>query len=280
MPKYRLTWSEDIEAATEEEARQDARAVDGSDMEVTEIRGDNTDHFDVPFGRHVLVWLKDGTAIKARVTGWFRGKPGYVDAQHIPFDPMEFSLSVTQVDYVETQKPRQLKFGMTLDLEHCAHYSTQRIAPIWVGLSKYVDGHLLVTHMDGQEMTVLVTTNPIKTYNEAAALTGHLPHKEDHPIFNYAAMDPEEAAKQYGETCGMDADTRPSTHLEYKGEMLTLCQSPEGFRAYVRGYECVEDPPAFKTVREALDNPYRPAELQKILDLKKQVDGMLGKEPT
>lgn len=66
----------------------------------------------------------------------------------------------------------------------------------------------------------------------------------------------------------------------YKGEMLTLCQSPEGFRAYVRGYECVEDPPAFETVREALDNPYRPAELQKIIDLKKQVDDMLGKEPT
>lgn len=100
----------------------------------------------------------------------------------------------------------KLLFGMTLPLEHCAHYSTQRIAPLWTALADHIDGHLLVTHLDGQEMTVLITDEPIKTYNQAAALTGHTPVEKDFPLSNYATRAREEALNDFRATSGLGPD--------------------------------------------------------------------------
>lgn len=87
----------------------------------------------------------------------------------------------------------KLYMGMTMPIESRAALVTRGMCPVWVELAKQMPSHLFIGHLEGQEVTVLITDEPIRTYNQAAALTGHQMKEPDFPVANYATTDAEEA---------------------------------------------------------------------------------------
>jgi hypothetical protein len=90
------SYTTEIAAATEQDARAEMDVIGPEDVEITEVKGDNSDPLvAVPWNRRVLVRLETGKFVIATVHGWFRGKPGYADAQDLQFGEEEIALTAS-----------------------------------------------------------------------------------------------------------------------------------------------------------------------------------------